>query len=156
MTKAEYATYLRTRHWQRMREVALRRAEHRCQVCNASKNLHVHHRTYERCPGNERATDLTVLCSDCHALYHDKPRVATPAPTRKSGNTGPQRRHKPSKSQRKKQRKRERQAMSSGSLADNLAQMKARNKGKPLRIAQYSEALDIALDLNPDHQSAAE
>ena len=161
MTKAEYADYLRTPHWQSMRTGALNRAGHRCQVCNASKNLHVHHRTYERCPGNERAGDLTVLCADCHALYHDKPRVATPAanPKRVNGSK-PNPPQKLSKSQRKKQRQRQRErdakALNPGALADSLAQMKARNKGKPLRIAQYSQVLDIALGLKPEKPSAAD
>lgn len=65
-----YAEYLLTPHWQNMRRGALERAQHRCQVCNASKGLHVHHRTYER-RGYEHNEDLIVLCEGCHQLFHD-------------------------------------------------------------------------------------
>jgi hypothetical protein len=65
--------YLRSGHWQNVRTLALERAEHRCQVCNAAKHLDVHHRTYERL-GEERDADLTVLCRKCHDLFHDSGR----------------------------------------------------------------------------------
>lgn len=63
--------YLRSEHWQLTRAAALARAENRCQVCNASSRLDVHHRTYERL-GNEHPGDLTVLCRRCHDLFHDQ------------------------------------------------------------------------------------
>lgn len=69
MTKDEYVVYLQSDHWQTTRKAALARALHRCQVCNRDKNLDVHHRTYERV-GREDAADLTVLCRDCHSLFH--------------------------------------------------------------------------------------
>lgn len=65
-----YADYLLTEHWQKMRLEALERASHRCQVCNSSTTLNVHHRTYER-RGNELTEDLIVLCQSCHQLFHD-------------------------------------------------------------------------------------
>ncbi|MBA7673369.1 hypothetical protein ES703_81565 [subsurface metagenome] len=66
-----YAEYLNTAHWQSVRAEALRRAAGRCQLCNAQSDLHVHHRTYDR-RGYEWPADLTVLCADCHAKFHDK------------------------------------------------------------------------------------
>lgn len=69
MTKAEYAEYLQSPHWQLTRAAALERACHRCQLCNSSKRLQVHHRTYVRL-GNEDPTDLTVLCRGCHEKHH--------------------------------------------------------------------------------------
>lgn len=66
---AEYVAYLRSEHWLNMRKAALLRAEYRCQVCNGTKNLEVHHRTYERL-GEERPADLTVLCHRCHRVHH--------------------------------------------------------------------------------------
>jgi 5-methylcytosine-specific restriction endonuclease McrA len=67
-----YREYLQTPEWQDRRRAALTRADRRCQVCNRSNRaLHVHHRTYER-RGAELETDLTVLCDQCHALYHGK------------------------------------------------------------------------------------
>lgn len=70
-----YAAYLRTHHWERTRHDAIERAGGRCQLCNKDKRLQVHHRTYER-RGCEEPGDLTVLCSHCHAKFHDKLKVA--------------------------------------------------------------------------------
>ena len=70
-----YREYLETPEWQARRKAALKQAGYRCQVCNRSRELHVHHRTYER-RGAELPGDLTVLCDECHALYHGKGLVA--------------------------------------------------------------------------------
>lgn len=70
-----YGDYLRTDHWRQVRRRALRQANYRCQVCNTGeKRLHVHHRTYIN-RGCELPTDVTVLCEDCHALFHQNGRV---------------------------------------------------------------------------------
>ncbi len=69
-----YKEYLQTEHWQIVRRDALKAAEYRCQVCNASTTLHVHHRTYER-RGEELPADLIALCADCHKLFHDHGKV---------------------------------------------------------------------------------
>ena len=66
-----YREYLLTPEWQERRKAALKRAGYKCQVCNRSRQLHTHHRTYER-RGVELARDLIVLCDECHALYHGK------------------------------------------------------------------------------------
>jgi hypothetical protein len=66
-----YPEYLESPEWQARRRLALRKAGHACQVCNRSRTLHVHHRTYER-RGAELAGDLIVLCDECHALFHGK------------------------------------------------------------------------------------
>jgi hypothetical protein len=72
-----YPEYLTTEHWQTMREKALERADHRCQVCNTSLgSLHVHHRTYER-RGRESLRDLIVLCNDCHRTFHEHGKLAS-------------------------------------------------------------------------------
>ena len=70
-----YDEYLKTEHWKFARLDALQRAAYRCQVCNAQRELQVHHRTYER-RGCELASDLTTLCGACHALFHDHGRLA--------------------------------------------------------------------------------
>lgn len=68
-TKATYAAYLQSEHWQRTRAKALRRAGNKCQLCAATEELHVHHNDYTRL-GGELATDLVVLCSECHRTHH--------------------------------------------------------------------------------------
>lgn len=65
-----YAQYLRTPHWQSQRQQALTRAKRRCQVCNSPRQLNAHHRTYER-RGCERPEDITILCEQCHTLFHE-------------------------------------------------------------------------------------
>ena len=69
-TTMPYGDYLQTDHWKIKREEALFAAIYRCQVCNRGQRLHVHHRTYER-RGCELLSDLTVLCEDCHELFHN-------------------------------------------------------------------------------------
>lgn len=69
VARADYYAYLETPEWQAKRKAALHRAKGRCQVCNGSQRINVHHRTYERL-GNERRDDLLVLCRDCHDLFH--------------------------------------------------------------------------------------
>jgi 5-methylcytosine-specific restriction endonuclease McrA len=70
-----YAEYLTTDHWQRQRKRALEEADGKCKVCNSGGELHVHHRTYENL-GNERTTDLVVLCKRCHSLFHEHCQLA--------------------------------------------------------------------------------
>lgn len=71
MSDFDYNAYLRSTKWRTKRKAALRRAEHRCQLCYGTQRLQAHHRTYDRI-GNEKASDLTVLCEDCHAVFHAK------------------------------------------------------------------------------------
>jgi hypothetical protein len=70
LAKMPYPEYLLTEHWLGVRERALVRAGRRCQVCNADRDLQVHHRTYEN-RGNELDADVTVLCRSCHMRFHD-------------------------------------------------------------------------------------
>jgi 5-methylcytosine-specific restriction endonuclease McrA len=65
-----YQEYLRTKHWQAVRAVAIGRADGRCQLCGATEQLNVHHNTYER-RGEELTSDVVALCSSCHAKHHD-------------------------------------------------------------------------------------
>jgi hypothetical protein len=69
-----YDLYLRSPHWKRVRNAALERAHHRCQVCNAAGRLEVHHRTYDR-RGQEQLEDVTVLCRNCHETFHRNGRL---------------------------------------------------------------------------------
>lgn len=67
-----YGEYLKTPEWQETREWHVKSVSYKCQICNsANKKLHVHHRTYEK-TGEEFHRDLTVLCEDCHKLYHSQ------------------------------------------------------------------------------------
>jgi 5-methylcytosine-specific restriction endonuclease McrA len=70
-----YRTYLETDHWQTIRQYALKYAKKRCQVCNGNGLVDVHHRTYEN-RGEERFSDVIVLCRRCHDLFHQVGRLA--------------------------------------------------------------------------------
>jgi hypothetical protein len=70
-----YADYLQTPEWKDVRRFALVRANGRCQACNASVRLQVHHRTYAR-RGHELLDDVTVLCGGCHKAFHENRRLA--------------------------------------------------------------------------------
>lgn len=70
-----YRDYLKTPEWAARRSDALRRARYRCQACAEGGNLHVHHRTCVR-RGAEYASDLIVLCADCHRVFHERRSLA--------------------------------------------------------------------------------
>jgi 5-methylcytosine-specific restriction endonuclease McrA len=72
---SSYRAYIQSREWATRRRLAIARARCRCQVCNSPDWLEVHHRTYERL-GCEDPEDLTVLCRDCHGLFHEVKRAA--------------------------------------------------------------------------------
>jgi len=46
-------------------------ANNKCGICNATSDLHVHHKTYENI-GKESDEDLIVLCKSCHYKFHTK------------------------------------------------------------------------------------
>lgn len=72
--KVDYQDYLKSEHWKVTRNASVQRASFRCQVCNSPDKLEVHHRTYERL-WDELPEDLTVLCSECHDLFHKNGRL---------------------------------------------------------------------------------
>jgi hypothetical protein len=75
--KLDYYEYIVSPEWIEKSKQAKIRAGNRCQICNRSSRqviLHTHHRTYERL-GNEKDSDLTVLCVDCHKLYEDNKKL---------------------------------------------------------------------------------
>ena len=67
-----YKEYLETDHWKKTRAKALKKANYKCELCNSTKELNVHHKTYGN-RGKEKPEDLIVLCHNCHAKFHDKP-----------------------------------------------------------------------------------
>lgn len=76
-----YPEHLQTFHWQYVRRRALERAGHRCQFCNSTERLNVHHRTYEN-RGDEKDWDVIVLCYTCHDTFHEHRELADKKPRR--------------------------------------------------------------------------
>lgn len=66
-----YHDYLRSDRWRAIRARKLAESVRRCEKCNSTQQLQVHHKTYVRL-GRERMSDLQVLCDTCHARHHGK------------------------------------------------------------------------------------
>ena len=66
----EYSNYLASKKWIGKRNKALELAEYKCSICGTKKNLCVHHLNYNNI-GDERQTDLFVLCTACHKEFHN-------------------------------------------------------------------------------------
>jgi hypothetical protein len=64
-----YQEYLQSEDWKITREAALKRAHYKCQLCASKQDLEVHHNNYSNL-GNEKPSDLVVLCDICHETYH--------------------------------------------------------------------------------------
>ncbi len=92
MSRDEYAAYLRSPWWQRVRRVRIHYADFTCNRCGyrqesfepSDKRLEVHHLTYKHL-GAEWPWELEVLCEDCHAAHHELP----PRPRPVCGNWWP-------------------------------------------------------------------
>ena len=64
--------YLASRHWRNLRASILSERGNACQKCKKkSDKLNVHHITYKRI-GNEKKSDLLVVCENCHSKIHNK------------------------------------------------------------------------------------
>jgi len=64
-----YEKYLLTARWRSTRNRALKLAGYSCSRCQVTRDLQVHHLSYERL-GDELDTDLEVLCRGCHLGHH--------------------------------------------------------------------------------------
>ena len=70
--RAEYNAFMESQTWDNMRRRKLERSRYRCEQCGDTKDLQVHHLNYERFGGDERMTDLQVLCKPCHNRAHKR------------------------------------------------------------------------------------
>lgn len=66
-----YRNYLQSTHWKKTRARALSRANYKCEKCNCTEYLQVHHLNYNHL-WNEKDNDLLVLCRTCHLKIHKK------------------------------------------------------------------------------------
>lgn len=64
-----YLAYLRSRDWAEKRYWVFRLRKFRCERCQETKNLEVHHKTYKNLY-NEPMDDLELLCNPCHRFEH--------------------------------------------------------------------------------------
>ena len=69
--RIEYAKYLKTAHWKRVKKIIRYIYQDRCQICGKSKKLHVHHNRYKNL-WHEELTDVILLCEKCHNKHHNR------------------------------------------------------------------------------------
>jgi len=66
-----YDSFLKTSYWFAISSVVKSNAKMRCQVCNGTESIQVHHRTYDsHGREHENMCDLVVLCKFCHGMFH--------------------------------------------------------------------------------------
>jgi hypothetical protein len=73
--RPDYHEYIKSEKWQRKARKARRRAGGKCELCQSTYRIEVHHKHY-RTLGQESMTDLQVLCSGCHSIQHENKRPA--------------------------------------------------------------------------------
>jgi len=71
MLKNEYKEYLKSKHWKNKRKEFYKTTEAKCSWCGETKNLNLHHLTYDNI-GNEKLEDLICLCASCHKKLHQE------------------------------------------------------------------------------------
>lgn len=69
MDKEIYRAYLRTPQWQAIRIEVIGVRGGKCERCDSTHRLQVHHKTYKNL-GNESLSELELLCSVCHKAHH--------------------------------------------------------------------------------------
>ena len=68
--KERLETYMWSEEWSRKKGLKFREVGYLCEKCGETRNLEVHHITYDRL-GHENLKDLQVLCRICHEFMHD-------------------------------------------------------------------------------------
>lgn len=69
MLSDEYADHIASSRWRATRKRFLATCNGKCEGCGSTAGLHVHHATYRRF-GDERVSDLRLVCQKCHAAIH--------------------------------------------------------------------------------------
>lgn len=65
-----YQDYLKSKHWDRIRRAALKRAGYSCQLCGRQETLDVHHNNYRNL-WHEKAKDVFAICRKCHEIHNE-------------------------------------------------------------------------------------
>lgn len=66
----QYAAYLRTPKWHKLRIACFDRDGWQCRMCGMSLNLRAHHTSYDRFDKDGELDDLVTLCDTCHMRLH--------------------------------------------------------------------------------------
>ena len=67
-----YKQQLLDSRWKKRREQVLEHKGRKCEICGATKNLHIHHKRYlyGKYAWEYKMKDLMVLCGGCHEKMH--------------------------------------------------------------------------------------
>lgn len=65
----EYKRYIKSPQWKMVCKRYWAAYGRKCQACASRKNLHVHHKSYDRF-GREMLADLAGVCDSCHRAIH--------------------------------------------------------------------------------------
>jgi 5-methylcytosine-specific restriction endonuclease McrA len=60
-----YKKYIDSKEWKRKKKFAIQLADYKCEFCEKTGYLEVHHSNYN-CLYHERFDDVYVLCKQCH------------------------------------------------------------------------------------------
>lgn len=67
----KYKRYINGKKFRELRKLVFERDGYKCQLCNSSENLTVHHKTYDNLYNEENhLEDLITLCYICHCAIH--------------------------------------------------------------------------------------
>ena len=66
-----YKKYLKGSHWSDFKTKTYNsgKGKRRCAVCGSYEKLNIYHTSYKRL-GKEKASDVMILCKNCHNDYH--------------------------------------------------------------------------------------
>ena len=70
MSAIDKKLYMRSDRWKALKLQVLTIQNNQCKLCSSPYDLHLHHLTYKRL-GDEKLSDLAVLCGQCHQTQHD-------------------------------------------------------------------------------------
>jgi len=63
-------TYMQSPEWKVLKDQRLKLANHKCESCGSTSNLHLHHIDYSTL-GCEDISHVRILCKQCHQAQHD-------------------------------------------------------------------------------------
>lgn len=72
----KYIEYIKSKKWKTFRRDYFKKFKKECYVCGATKNIHLHHKTYKNFM-DEKFEDVIPLCEHCHKEIHRLSKYAT-------------------------------------------------------------------------------
>ena len=70
MSAEDKQAHMQSTYWYKLKQQKLASANHRCEKCDSTESLELHHLTYSDL-GKESQSSVVVLCRSCHQYQHD-------------------------------------------------------------------------------------